>query len=170
MLNILRMSFKKLPKIIGILVFLLPLYSCGNADTNKLQQDLDLLRKKADVTDSNIHKIVILAPDVVFYQKGSRSPFEIKSTAVGEAQDVYPLYAFSLDNLRLVGTIADKKIKRAVIMTPDKKIYQVNVGDRLGTYGTIIKIDKNSIEVSEVVNHEDKKHFTRRIVSLQLKE
>lgn len=62
------------------------------------------------------------------------------------------LEAFTLDSLRMVGTLAKKTQKWALISAPNGVIYRVTKGAYLGKdYGKIISIDKDKIEIIETV-------------------
>lgn len=156
--------------LLGLIFLFIFLSACGRQDTRQLQQSLDELKKKIDISSQNTNKISIPQPLVATYKKTLRSPFEESTFSTSQTVSTNPLNAFSLDNLRLVGTIDEGNRMRGVIMTPDKKIYQVEIGDVIGNqYGKIVKIYRNGIDINEPTST-DKKHLTQRIVSLPLKE
>ena len=63
-----------------------------------------------------------------------------------------PLEAFPLENLKMVGTLQQKRENYALILTPDKNLYRVKSGDFMGqNFGRIVEISETSIKVKELV-------------------
>lgn len=80
-----------------------------------------------------------------------------------------PLLRYPIRSLQFVGTIVKNKHISAYIMTPDNKVYSVNLGDVIGdSYGKITKINNDHIEILEQTNKLGKP--TERIVTLLLKD
>ncbi len=62
------------------------------------------------------------------------------------------LEAFSLDSLRMVGTVQMNSSLWALVSTNDKTIYRAQVGNYMGkNYGKIIRISPDKIEVMEII-------------------
>jgi len=63
-----------------------------------------------------------------------------------------PLEAFPLENLKMVGTLQQKKNVFALIKTPDNTLYRVKTGDYMGqNFGRIIAIDESAVKLKELV-------------------
>ena len=63
-----------------------------------------------------------------------------------------PLEAFPLENLKMVGTLQQKRENFALILTPDKNLYRVKSGDFMGqNFGRIVEISETSIKLKELV-------------------
>jgi len=62
------------------------------------------------------------------------------------------LEQFPLDALTMVGILARGDTIRALIKTPDRTLFQVSVGNHLGTnHGRITRITEDKIELTELV-------------------
>lgn len=67
-----------------------------------------------------------------------------------------PLEEFSLDSLRMVGTLAQKESEWILIKDPDGLLHRVSIGHYLGqNYGKVISISEEEVLILELVN--DKK-------------
>lgn len=63
-----------------------------------------------------------------------------------------PLEAFSLDSLRMVGTLEQYGTRWALIMTREGILHRVRTGNYLGrNYGKIIRIDLTELLLTEIV-------------------
>jgi len=63
-----------------------------------------------------------------------------------------PLEAFPLENLKMVGTLQQKRDMFALIKTPDNNLYRVKPGDFMGqNFGRIIDITESAIKLKELV-------------------
>jgi type IV pilus assembly protein PilP len=63
-----------------------------------------------------------------------------------------PLEAFPLENLKMVGTLQQKRENFALILTPDKNLYRVKSGDFMGqNFGRIVEISETSVKLKELV-------------------
>jgi len=63
-----------------------------------------------------------------------------------------PLEAFPLENLKMVGTLQQKKDVFALIKTPDNNLYRVKAGDYLGqNFGRITDINESALKLKELV-------------------
>jgi type IV pilus assembly protein PilP len=63
-----------------------------------------------------------------------------------------PLEAFPLENLKMVGTLQQKRENFALILTPDKNLYRVKSGDFMGqNFGRIVEISETTIKIKELV-------------------
>ena len=63
-----------------------------------------------------------------------------------------PLEAFPLENLKMVGTLQQKKDVFALIKTPDNNLYRVKSGDFIGqNFGRITDINESAVKLKELI-------------------
>ena len=63
-----------------------------------------------------------------------------------------PLEAFPLENLKMVGTLQQKKDVFALIKTPDNNLYRVKSGDFIGqNFGRITDINESALKLKELI-------------------
>jgi type IV pilus assembly protein PilP len=63
-----------------------------------------------------------------------------------------PLEAFPLENLKMVGSLSQKKEYFALIKTPDNNLYRVRTGDFMGqNFGRVIDITESSVKLKELI-------------------
>lgn len=63
-----------------------------------------------------------------------------------------PLEAFPLENLKMVGTLQQKKDVYALIKTPDNNLYRVRSGDFMGqNFGRITDINESAVKLTELI-------------------
>lgn len=80
------------------------------------------------------------------------------------------LEEFPLESLKMVGYVYKAKVGHAVVRAPDKKLYQVRVGNYIGmNFGLITKITDTEIVIKEVVQ-DSTGDWSERISNLQLVE
>lgn len=80
-----------------------------------------------------------------------------------------PLEAYPLDTIKMVGSL-QKKGQPAALVTADKLLYQVIVGQYLGqSYGRITSINETAIQLREIVQ-DATGDWTERTTSLELQE
>lgn len=81
------------------------------------------------------------------------------------------LEAFPLESLTMVGTLEQKRVRYALIKTPDKNLYRAKVGNYMGlNFGIITAISETAITLKEVVQDSASGGWTERTASLQLQE
>ncbi|WP_242476943.1 pilus assembly protein PilP [Halochromatium glycolicum] len=81
-----------------------------------------------------------------------------------------PLEAYSLDALRMVGTLEQDQRRWALITTPDGRLHRVQVGNFLGrNNGEIVKIKPDQLELTELVE-EQPGQWQQRQASMALKD
>jgi type IV pilus assembly protein PilP len=80
-----------------------------------------------------------------------------KSTAAGGLQPDFnrrrePLEAYPLENLKMVGTLQQKKEVFALVKAPDNNLFRVKTGNYLGqNFGRIVGITESGIKLKEIV-------------------
>ena len=63
-----------------------------------------------------------------------------------------PLEEFTLDSLRMVGTITKQKTMFALIKAPDTVVHMVQVGDHMGqNFGKVIGINETEVTLMEII-------------------
>ena len=63
-----------------------------------------------------------------------------------------PLEAYPLENLKMVGTLQQRKEIYAVVRTPDNRLFRVKPGNFLGqNFGRITDISESAIKIKELV-------------------
>lgn len=63
-----------------------------------------------------------------------------------------PLEAFPLENLKMVGSLSQKKEFFALIKTPDNNLYRVKMGDFMGqNFGRITDITESAVKLKELI-------------------
>jgi len=81
-----------------------------------------------------------------------------------------PLEAYPLENLRMVGTLEQKKAMFALVKTPDNNLFRVRQGNYLGqNFGRITDIDEASVKLKEIVQ-DSAGEWAERVSTLQLQE
>ncbi len=140
--------------------------ACSNedfSDLNKYIQDVKA-RPKGAIESLPENKVV---EAFVFKPDGLRDPFvpmeKTNENGGGDAtggSGIRPdmerrkeeLEAYSLDSLRMVGTLTNQKGLWALVKAVDGTIHRVQVGHHIGqNYGKIIRIREDKIEVMEIV-------------------
>ena len=63
-----------------------------------------------------------------------------------------PLEAFPIENLKMVGTLQQKKDVYALIKAPDNNLYRVKTGDFLGqNFGRVTDINESTLKLKELI-------------------
>ena len=63
-----------------------------------------------------------------------------------------PLEAYPLENLRMVGTLEQKKQMYALVKAPDNTLFRVKSGNYLGqNFGRIVGISESAVKIKEIV-------------------
>jgi type IV pilus assembly protein PilP len=63
-----------------------------------------------------------------------------------------PLESYPLENLKMVGTLQQKKDIYAVVKTPDNRLFRVKPGNFLGqNFGRITEISESTIKLKELI-------------------
>lgn len=122
----------------------------------------------------------------IFKPEGLRDPFspiepEISAESTGTAggggikpdltRQKEELELFSLDTLRMVGTLAMKADLWGLIRANDGTIHRVRVGNYMGkNYGKIIRITEDRIELMEIVPDQQPGTWREQQASLALTE
>ncbi len=144
----------------------LGLVGCVNDDVSDLEQYIQQVRAKPKGTIPLLPEIKVVEP-FLFNPDGLRNPFqavkrveEDELTGPSSVFGIRPnvsrrkeeLEDYSLDTLRMVGTVKMENGKWALIKANDGTIHRVQKGNYMGrNYGEIIQILDNRIEMMEIV-------------------
>lgn len=147
-------------------IFLLGLAGCSDDDVTDLQKYIQEVKARPKGSIEPLPEIKIVE-SFIFKPDGLRDPFrplEVKLDQTGEEvagySGVHPdterrkeeLEAFSLDSLRMVGTLTDQEGVWGLVKTKDGTIHSVRVGNYMGqNYGRIVRILEDRIELIEIV-------------------
>lgn len=153
-------------RLINLLVMLFLLASCGGDDMNDLTRYIQDVKARPKGTIEPLPEKKIVE-SFVFNPDGLRDPFrpteknlDDSGLNVSGVGGIRPdterrkeeLEAFSLDALRMMGTLKDHRGLWALVKAKDGTIHSVQVGNYMGqNYGKIIRILEDKIELMEIV-------------------
>lgn len=153
-------------KMSAVLLALM-MIGCGNDDFSDLDAFIKSERAKPKGPIEPLPEIKIVEP-FIFKPEGLRDPFaplmqseQFDGSETGESSGIKPdtsrpkeeLEAFSLDSLRMVGTVNMKGGLWGLVKASDGTIYRVQVGNYMGkNYGKIIRIVSDKIEIMELIS------------------
>jgi type IV pilus assembly protein PilP len=129
-----------------------------------------------------VPEIALVAP-FPYLAEERRDPFMMDEQAADVVQQLNPsgispdplrrkepLEGYSLDSLRMVGTLEQYQTRWALIMTPDGMLHRVRPGNYLGRNdGKIIRIDPTELLLTEIVEKRPGEWDQRR-ASMALKQ
>lgn len=144
---------------------LLTLAACGDQDMNDLRDYVDEVKARPPIPLGALPEVK--QPETYLYEpRGRRDPF----TPQGLDQPVAPslaatdgprpdpnrrreeLESYSLDTLRMVGTVEQEKQVWGLVQTNDGTIHRVHEGNYMGlNHGRIIRVSEEKIELMELV-------------------
>ena len=159
-------QIKKNVVSMGLGILALGMSGCVNDDVSDLRQYIKTVKAKPKGTIQGLPEIKVVEP-FLFNPEGLRDPFRaVEKRQVDEFQDVAPgsgirpdttrrkeeLEAYSLDTLRMVGTLTMNDELWALIKASDGTIHRIKKGNYMGlNYGEIIRILDDRIELMEIV-------------------
>jgi type IV pilus assembly protein PilP len=145
-----------------ILLLLPLLWLAGCSDRNP-----DDLKQFVKTAGSQFHAKIAPLPEVKPYQAfiynddAMQDPFKPRKLAYSLGDGgLHPdfnrarqlLESYPLDKLKMVGTVALKGQRDAIIKTPDNTVYIVKAGNYLGTdFGKVVTISDHDIKLKEFV-------------------
>jgi len=151
------------------IAFLIALISCENNSFYNLNHYIEQIKTKQKNTIKPLPELKLIE-SFIFNAKGLRNPFipfasfsDLKQPTTSQTGDknITPnikrpkeaLESFSLDTLKMVGTVKFKSTLWALIKAEDNIIYRVHLGSYLGkNYGKITQISTNKIELTEIMS------------------
>lgn len=169
-------------RLLTVLMIALALSGCSNRDMGDLKSYIDEVkaRKQGEIEPlPEIKQIETFA----YVAEDRRNPFkpveqEGEQDEVAQGDGLMPdvnrrreeLESYSLDSLRMVGTLEQSEVMWALVRTTDKTIYRVKAGNYMGkNHGQITRIDDNDIELTEIIPN-GQGGYRERQASLALKE
>jgi len=167
-------------KVIFIISSLLALSGCVNNDMSDLQGYVQKTKatykgKVRPLPEFKTH------PPYAYNAKDIRDPFKpvvdievfngpYRGPRPDEARPREPLEDFSLDSLRMVGTLAQNESEWILIKDPDGLLHRVSIGHYMGkNYGRVTGINEEYISLLELLS-DGKGGWEERKASIALKE
>jgi len=148
----------------GLCLFILT--ACGNNNFTDLNIFISSIKAQPKSAIESLPETKIIEP-FVFNPEGLRDPFkplvqidqnqQADFSATGGIQPDLTrrkedLEAFSLETLKMVGTLTMKSILWGLVKTDDGTIHRVQVGHYMGkNFGKIVSISIDKIELMEIV-------------------
>jgi len=160
------LQIKKTVVSLGLGLLALGLSGCVNDDVSDLRQYIKTVKAIPKGIIQGLPEIKVVEP-FIFNPEGLRDPFrpvekrleeDLMDVATGSG--IHPdtmrrteeLEAYSLDTLRMVGTLTMSKGLWALIKASDGTIHRVKKGNYMGqNYGEIIRILDDRVELMEIV-------------------
>jgi len=148
-----------------IVLATLALTACGDADMDQLQQYTDKVKARPPGPLEPLPEIQQV--DTFVYEPGNRrDPFVMdqrsaEAAAPGGAGGLAPdplrrkeeLEQYSLDTLRMVGTLEQNDTRWGLVTAPDGILHRVRVGNYMGqNNGQITRISPNEIQLTEIIS------------------
>lgn len=151
---------------IFFLCSLIGLTGCGRTlsstpgDAPNLQKFVEEEKAKIPVQKDTDAIVLPLQQNFVYPTKkvdgtSVRNPFDlpevlIKETQAEDNRPKEPLESFALDSLKMVGTIGSGTKKAGLVMTPEKVVYRVYIGNYIGqNKGQVVSIEDHAIHITE---------------------
>lgn len=143
---------------LGLLCFLsvLILPACSNSRHAEVDQYINEMKARPPLPIEPVPDFKLSKREVYSVQK-LRNPFERASEqSAGFKPNVNrnkePLESYSLDALKMVGTLHTGGQLWALIMAPDGMIYKVTAGNYIGqNFGKIVSVSEKQVNIVEAV-------------------
>jgi type IV pilus assembly protein PilP len=164
-------------KRLASIVIVLGLTGCGGGGMGDLQT---FVKESGKDMQGKVEPL----PEVKAYEPFSYSAFDLpdpfkprKLTSAGGGgmqpdmnRPKEPLEAYSLETLKMVGTLSQDGVVNVVIKTPDNAIYHVKKGNYAGqNFGLITQITESEVTLREIVQ-DSAGDWTERTSTLILQE
>lgn len=148
------------------------------------ESGMEELRQFVEHSGRDLQGRVDPLPEVKLYEPFTYSafdlpdPFKPRKLTVGKgggnqpdlSRPREPLESFALETLKVVGVMARRGVRHAVVRAPDNALYHVRVGNYLGQdFGRIVEITDTQITVKENVQ-DSAGDWAERISTLILQE
>ncbi len=150
---------------LGLLNLLL-LTACSGDDKSDLVQYINQVKARPKTQIESLPEIKVIEP-FIYKPSGLRDPFrpiekvvEAELIDAGTGSGIKPdparrkeqLESYSLDSLRMVGTVTKDAVLWGLIRAGDGTIHRVREGNYMGkNHGKIIRIVEDKIELMEIV-------------------
>ena len=152
--------------VLGLCVFILGLSGCANENINDLRQYVKKVKAKPKGIIEPLPEIKVVEP-FIFNPDQLRDPFrpvekinEVSELDIASGFGIKPdisrrkeeLEAYSLDSLRMVGTLTMDNSLWALVKATNGTIHRVQKGNHMGrNFGEIIRILDDKIELMEII-------------------
>ena len=159
-------AFTQILRCMLLSFLLIPLVACVNQDVTDLNEYIVKVKSRPKGKIEPLPEIKVVEP-FIFNPDGLRDPFRpVERMTEQDPMDLAPgkgvrpdtirrkeeLELYSLDSLRMVGTLSMKSGLWGLIKASDGTIHRVRAGNYMGrNYGKIIRIMQDRIEVMEIV-------------------
>lgn len=148
------------------LLYLLLLSACSSDDKSDLVQYINQVKARPKTQIEPLPEIKVIEP-FIYKPSGLRDPFrpiekavEAEPIDVGTGRGIRPdparrkeeLETYSLDSLRMAGTITRDTVLWGLVKAGDGTLHRVREGNYMGkNHGKIIRINEDKIELMEIV-------------------
>jgi type IV pilus assembly protein PilP len=161
----------------------LGLVACGDANLGELQEEVAEIKARRPPPLEPVPQIEQI-DNFIYEPDGRRNPFVMDEQSVdaitpdpvgsGLAPDPLRrkevLEQYSLDSLRMVGTLNQNDVIWGLILSPDGILHRVTLGNYIGrNHGRVTSINQQGIELTELVN-EGVNEWIERQASIKLSE
>ncbi len=152
--------------VIGLCFLVLSLSGCANENINDLRQYVKKVKAKPKGIIEPLPEIKVVEP-FIFNPDQLRDPFrpvekinEVSELDIASGFGIKPdvsrrkeeLEAYSLDSLRMVGTLTMDNSLWALVKASNGTIHRVQKGNHMGrNFGEIIRILDDKIELMEII-------------------
>ncbi len=160
-------SIKCIFQKLGLISFII-LTGCVNEDVSDLTRYIKNIKSKPPGVIQPLPEIKVVEP-FIFNPENLRDPFQPEVRIEGDIEEeitvgtgsIRPdtsrrkeeLEAYSLDSLRMVGTVNIENEKWGLVKGVEGTIHRVKKGNHMGrNYGEIIRILDDKIELMEIVS------------------
>ncbi len=162
---------------------LFSLASCGDKKNDDLTAFMEDTNNSLSTKVDPLPQVQIFVPMEYNVDQALHDPFKPRKVTTQSAQQPNlnrpkeALEGFSLETLKFVGTMSKQNTSYALIRTPENMLYQVRVGNHLGSnLGMITAITENKetmqqeITIKETIQDELTGEWTTRLTKLGLQE
>jgi type IV pilus assembly protein PilP len=171
------------PLLLSFSVFIFLLTGCGNDNFGDLNKFINEVKARPKGTIQPLPEIKVVEP-FIFKPDDLRNPFrpvekkmDNENLEIAAGNGIRPdftrrkeeLESYSLDTLRMVGTLVMKGGLWALVKARDGTIHRVRVGHHMGAnYGKVIRILEDRIELMEIVPDNKPGFWSEQQASLAL--
>jgi type IV pilus assembly protein PilP len=164
-------------KRLASVVMFLSLSGCGGSGMEDLQTFVAETGKDMQGKIEPLPAVKVYEP-FTYNAFDVPDPFKPRKLSVGGGGGVQPdltrpkepLEAFSLETLKMVGSLSKKGVIHAVIKTPDNAIYHVKNGNYVGqNFGLITRVSDSEVALREIVQ-DSAGDWSERSSTLMLQE
>jgi type IV pilus assembly protein PilP len=176
---------KKASKGFAVVFVLVSIAGCAPSDFTDLEEYIARIHARPKGPIEPLPEIKVVE-SFIFKPEGLRDPFSAiqpdesaESNAAASASGIKPdltrqkeeLELFTLDSLRMVGTLSMKAELWGLVRASDGTIHRVHTGNYMGkNFGKILRITEDRIELMEIVPDQQPGTWREQQASLALTE